>query len=438
MPNGRRKIPAFAIGFILTLAILVLYLTRWGFFESIELKTFDWRARFDQAQRAPSDVVIVSIDDDSIAKMGRWPWPRSLIARMIDLLSKGGAKIIGVDILFSETEKNLGLKEVQTLKEIFVSGILKPRPTKEKEKFLRYLRKAEADLDNDSKLISSVKKAGNVILPMYFDTGFPSSLPVKSLPPYLEENSLNSIMRIGEEKAYPVVEAGGMTTPIPELVIGSAGIGHINRSVDADGATRWESLVIKYGKRYFPSFSLRVVMRYLNVENQGARIVLGKGIDLGGFLVPTDQFMRLLIRFRGPEGSFPRYSFFDVLNEKIPLGLFKDKAVLLGSTAQGIGDFAPTPLSSNVPGVEIAANVIQNILAERFLVKPAWASKAEVGIILIFGGIISLLLPRLRAKWGVILMGILLFALIVGASYLFIQSMTEFGSRSSTHRFSSL
>jgi CHASE2 domain-containing sensor protein/predicted Ser/Thr protein kinase len=421
MPNGRRKIPAFAIGFILTLAILVLYLTRWGFFESIELKTFDWRARFDQAQRAPSDVVIVSIDDDSIAKMGRWPWPRSLIARMIDLLSKGGAKIIGVDILFSETEKNLGLKEVQTLKEIFVSGILKPRPTKEKEKFLRYLRKAEADLDNDSKLISSVKKAGNVILPMYFDTGFPSSLPVKSPPPYLEENSLNSIMRIGEEKAYPVVEAGGMTTPIPELVIGSAGIGHINRSVDADGATRWESLVIKYGKRYFPSFSLRVVMRYLNVENQGARIVLGKGIDLGGFLVPTDQFMRLLIRFRGPEGSFPRYSFFDVLNEKIPLGLFKDKAVLLGSTAQGIGDFAPTPLSSNVPGVEIAANVIQNILAERFLVKPTWASKAEVGIILIFGGIISLLLPRLRAKWGVILMGILLFALIVGASYLFIH-----------------
>jgi len=164
MPNGRRKVPAFAIGFILTLAILALYLTRWGFFESIELKTFDWRARFDQAQRAPSDVVIVSIDDDSIAKMGRWPWPRSLIARMIDLLSKGGAKIIGVDILFSETEENSGLKEIQALTEIFVSRILKPRPTKEKAKFLGYLRKAEANLDNDSKLISSVKKAGNVIL----------------------------------------------------------------------------------------------------------------------------------------------------------------------------------------------------------------------------------------------------------------------------------
>ena len=403
------------------MAILVLYFTRLGFLESIELKTFDLRARFDQAQKAPPHVVIVSIDDDSIAKMGRWPWPRSLIAQMIDFLSKSGARIIGVDILFSEPEKNQGLREIQTLKEVFLSRILKPRPTKEKAKFLRYLKEAEANLDNDSKLISSVKKTGNVVLPMYFNTDSSLLLPVEALPPYLEKNSLNHTPKTGEEDVYPVVEAGGITAPIPGMVIGSAGIGHINRHVDEDGATRWEILVIKYGKRYFPSFSLKVVMRYLNVENQGARIASGRGIDLGGLLIPTDESMRLLIRFWGPDGCFPRYSFFDVLNGKIPPAMFKDKVVLLGSTAQGIGDFVPTPLSSNVPGVEIAANVIQDILTKRFLIRPEWASGAEVGIILIFGGIISLLLPRLRAKWGVILMGGLLSAFIVGVSYLFIH-----------------
>jgi serine/threonine-protein kinase len=421
MPKGRPKVPIFAIGFGITLAILVLYFTQLVFLESIELKTFDWRARSDQVQKPPPDVVIVSIDDESIAKMGRWPWPRSLIARMIGFLSKSGATVVGVDILFSESEENQGLKEIQILKEAFVSRILKPRPTKEKAKFLRYLKKAEAILDNDSKLISSVRENGNVVLPMYFKTDSAMPTPVESLPPYLEKNSLNHVPRSGEEGSYPVVEAGGVTVPIPGLVMGSAGIGHINRHVDPDGATRWEILLIKYGERYFPSFSLRAVMRYLNVDNGDARIASGRGIDLKGFLIPTDESMRLLIRFWGPGGSFPHYSFFDVLNEKIKPAVFKGKVVLLGNTAQGIGDFVPTPISSNVPGVEIAANVIQSILSKRFLIRPQWASGAEVGIILIFGGIISLLLPRLRAKWGVILMGVILSAFVLGASYLFIH-----------------
>jgi CHASE2 domain-containing sensor protein/predicted Ser/Thr protein kinase len=421
MPKRRPKVPTFVIGFVLTLIVLGLYVVQWGFLESIELKTFDLRARFDHLQKAPPDVVIVSIDDDSLAKMGRWPWPRSLIAQMIDLLSKSGARVIGADILFSEAEENQGLTEIQKLKEVFLSRILKPKPTEEEEKFLQFLKDAEANLDNDSKLISAVKKTGNVVLPMYFNMDSPLSPPVESLPPYLEENSLEHVTGIREAGLSPIVEARDITAPIPGLVMGSAGIGHINRHVDPDGATRWEILVIKYGKRYFPSFSLRVVMRYLNVVNQGARIALGEGIDLGGFLIPTDESMRLLIRFWGSNGSFPRYSFYDVFNGKIKSTVFKDKVVLLGNTAQGIGDFVPTPLSSNVPGVEIAAHVIQNILANRFLTRPEWASGAEVGIILFFGVLISLLLPRLRAKWGVTLMGVLLFTFIVVGWYLFIQ-----------------
>jgi CHASE2 domain-containing sensor protein/predicted Ser/Thr protein kinase len=420
MAKPRPRIPTFAVGIILTLAILILYFTRLGFLESIELKTFDWRARLDRPPEVLPQVVIVSIDDESLRKMGRWPWPRSLIAQMVDFLSKSGAEIIGADILFSEPEETPGLKEIQSLREMFVSSIIKRAPTKEKARFLRQLKEAEAHLGNDSKLISSVKKAGNVILPLYFNTDSPVPLPVASVPQYLEKNSLDHTP--GEkEDVLPVVEARGITIPIPGLVIGSAGVGHINRHVDPDGVTRWEILAIKHGGRYFPSFSLQVAMHYLDVENQGARIVSGKGVDLGGLLIPTDQSMRLLIRFWGADGCFSRYSFFDVINGKIQPGIFKGKVVLLGNTAQGIGDFVPTPLSSHVPGVEIAANVIQNILTKRFLIRPNWASGAEVGLILLFGVIISLLLPRLRAKWGVILMGALLFGFVFGVSYLFIH-----------------
>jgi CHASE2 domain-containing sensor protein len=288
MPKRRPKVPTFAIGFVITVIVLGLYWAQWGFLESIELKTFDLRTRLNQPEEAPPTVVIVSIDDESIAKMGRWPWPRSIIARMIDLLTKSGAKVIGVDILFSEPEKNQGLREIQRLKEVLLSRSLERRRTKEMVEFLRYLREAEANLDNDSKLISSVEKAGNVILPMYFTTDSPLILPGESLPPYLEKHTLNHVTKTGEEDVHPIVQANNVTAPISGLATGSAGIGHINRSVDVDGATRWEILVIKYGKWYYPSFSLQIVMRYLNVRNQGSKIILGEGIDLSGLLIPAE------------------------------------------------------------------------------------------------------------------------------------------------------
>jgi serine/threonine-protein kinase len=421
MSPRRPRVPTFAIGFFLTVIVLALYFVQWSFLESIELKTFDLRTRFNQALKPSSPVVIVSIDDESIAQLGRWPWPRSVIAGMIDSLSKSGARVIGVDILFSEPEKNQGLKEIQRLKEVFLSRILKPRPSGEMTKFLTYLRQAEANLDNDFKLIASVKEAGNVILPMYFTTDSPLLTPVKTLPSYLQKNSLNHTTKTKQRDVYPIVEANGVTAPIPGLVIGSGGIGHINRDVDLDGATRWEILLIKYGKRYYPSFSLQIAARFLNVKNEGRRIIFGQGIDLGDLFIPTDESMKFLIRYRGGNGSFPRYSFLDVFNGKVPSGVFRDKIVLLGSTAQGIGDFTITPLSSNVPGVEVAANVIHNILTKRFLVRPFWAHGTEIGIMLIFGGFISLLLPRLRAKWGLILVGILLSVFIIGVSYLFFE-----------------
>jgi len=421
MSKKRPRIPALAMGVILTFVVLTLYLLQWGFLESIELKTFDLRARLNRARSHASGVVIVSIDDESIAKMGRWPWPRSAIAGMIGLLSECKARVIGVDILFSEPEKNQGLREIQKLKEVFLSRTLKARPTREMRQFLAHLQEAEANLNNDSKLMSSVKKAGNVILPMYFTLDSPLLSPADALPPYLERSSLNHITKGGDGPVYPIVEAKGITAPIPEISIGSAGVGHINKSVDIDGVTRWEILVIKYGKWYYPSFSLQVVMRYLNLDSESRRIILGEGIDLGGQLIPTDESMRLLIWYRHPDGSFPHYSFFDVLNGKVSPEVFKGKIVLLGSTAQGIGDFAITPVSSNVPGVEISANVIHSILTKRFLVRPAWAFAVEVGIILLFGAFISFFLPRLRAKWGLIIMGALLVAFILGVSYVFIE-----------------
>ncbi len=159
MPKRRSEVPTFAIGFILTLVILVLYFVQWGFLESIELKAFDLRARFDQAQKAPPDVAIVSIGDDSIAKIGGWPWPRSRIARMIDLLSKSGARVIGADILFSEAEENQGLRDIQKLKEVFLSRILKPSPTKEKAKFLRDLTEADQRYQRGNELVKDIRVA---------------------------------------------------------------------------------------------------------------------------------------------------------------------------------------------------------------------------------------------------------------------------------------
>src|SRR6185295_5465052 len=102
-------------GILLTLFVAISYVTGSAFLESVELKFYDFRSKFREDPTPPNEVAIVAIDDNSLAQLGRWPWPRSRVAAMVDKLNSYGPKVIGLNILFSEPDRNPGITALDQL-----------------------------------------------------------------------------------------------------------------------------------------------------------------------------------------------------------------------------------------------------------------------------------------------------------------------------------
>jgi len=401
--------------------MLVLTVAHPDFIESIELKTYDLRMRLiSQSNEYFKDIAIITIDDDSINKLGRWPWPRSLFARVIDFLSKNGATLVGLNIIFSEPEENTGLKEIRDLIR-FVEESRVHNSDSNADPFLKRLVEAEIRLDNDAKLVQAVRSSNNVVLPVFFKLGLYHEQKRGKLSPkesVIERFSLPFIRE--ESPLFVPFQAKGVTLPIPPLVEASRGLGHLNLDYDIDGKTRRDALIVDYKGYYFPSYPLQMAMSYLGLTKNDVEVVPGIGIMLGSQLVPTDISMGMLIRYAGLDRAFPRYSFFDVINGKITPDAFKDKIVLIGTTAAGIYTPVSTPIGNNMPAVEISANVISNLVNQDFILRPDWVFFLELGLLLLLGAYISVVMPRLKANVSA-LTTLAFFALVsIGGTLVFV------------------
>lgn len=455
-------------GPLITLFVLILFFLQFDVIESLEYKTFDLRTKLRSNPSPGEEIVIVAIDNDSIAKLGRWPWPRSLIAKMINVLATSGAKVIGLNILISEPEENNGLLEIRKLRESFINlgfqqekiselkdqiasyrkkdqvafnpkvkapdkKLSEERIAKFLEKklanfsarsqeFLHLINEAESRLDNDTKLYESIQQSRNTVLPMFFQLS-PAlwKNEGEALPSFLISSALTTIVPTENSSLSLPIAAHNVTPPLPKFAEAAKGIGHINFLSDSDGTIRWEILLVEFQKHYFPSFALQVAMKYFNLSEQDAEVMPGEGIAFGPQKVPTDQEMKMLISYNGPNKTFPYYSFYDVLHQKVNPSVFKDKIVLIGATASGIYNALVTPVSTNLPGIEMTANVIENILHQNFIYKPYWARIFEFGIVVFFGLFSIFLLPKLKAKTASFFSFALLLTLIVFVSLLFIM-----------------
>jgi serine/threonine-protein kinase len=404
------------VGIVLTALTLGAFLLQTGFFESLELKTYDLRCLLRQNTAPGNEIAIVSIDDDSIAKLGRWPWPRSLIAEGLTAASNAGAKVIGLNILFSEPERNQGLIELRNLENLL------PTITKNRDvitKITNEITLAQARLDNDTKLSKAIEDSKNIVLPMYFAIG-------PALGEEAVELSSQTITQVeGADKnagMMTITEGHAPSVPLDIFSNFATGIGHVNLIPDRDGIVRGEIPVIQFQGEFYPSFALQIVSNYLKVPLENIKLVLGHTITIGKAVIPLDQTNRILINYNGPVGTFQYYSFYDVINQKIDKNALKGKIVLIGHMATGIADLNATPLSHNFPGVEITANIIQNILHSNYITRPAWAHNAELGAIIFIGLFISLLLPRLKAFLGAFISFILLAGIAGMGTYYFMTN----------------
>jgi len=425
-----------AFGLIMTVVFAILAYGVWGsVFQGLERWGYDLGVR--ASDKPPSDrVAVVAIDDASIANLGRWPWPRDLHAEMIKTLAQGGAKGIGSTVLYSEAQRDAGLAYIDALVESFMQSSLvnqvpqdvaglraeidKLQPGGRNQDAVTALQsinresaltntlnqdieniavqflQAQDALHTDAKLGAAFRDAGNVVQAMLFQLGQPQGRPDQPLPDYVQAQALTNV--VGGDVS-PIPTLSGLS-PIPAIGESAAAIGHLSLTADVDGAQRYEPLVLEHFGTYYPSLPLMLAARALNLEAGDIEVRLGEGVRLGGLQIDTTPDLRMYNYFYGEQNGappFPVDSFFDVLVGNIPPNKYKDKLVLIGASAAGIGDSIATPVSAHMAPVVSLAHTVSSILEEHFFVRPNWAAWAGLGaflaaaIWLVFG------LPRVGA-----------------------------------------
>jgi len=373
-----------------------------GFIPGVERWAYDLGVKM--TSKPPSErIAVIAIDEQSIANIGRWPWPREVQAQLIDQLVAAKAKVIGNTVFFFEPQRDPGLAYVEKLMALYgpaFAGNANPPP--EALEMGRILMDASEALNSDVRLAASVKSAGNVVLPMVFEQisySPPPGKPDQPMPAYVAANTIGSFSGAGGG----FLHGTGAIVPIEQIAASAAGIGHLNSSLDADGAVRFEPLVIDYYGQQYPSLALMIAARSLNLTAKDVKATLGESVSVGGKTIRTDDSAQMYTYFykdRDGRPAFPIDSFFDVASGKIPASKYQDKIVLIGATATGIGASQVTPISAQMNPVTTLAHSVSSILQEHFFVVPTWAPWATLGAYLLVALYIILLLPRLGAGMG--------------------------------------
>jgi adenylate cyclase len=381
---------ARAVGLVLVLCVIALFFADERGLDvpllgQVELKTYDMRLRALQ-HAPPRHVTIAAIDEQSLARLGRWPWSRTTFAALAERLDQLGARVIAFDLFFPERES--------------------PR--------------ADAQF---ARAIRSTKKVvlGTVFINRYEEVRYlgPAGLAAARLA--IAPQAIADVRSSGKAEAtFRMEEPYGVLVNILELQGGAAYVGHIDVPPDRDGVVRRAPLIRRFDGRYFPAFDVQVVRAYL--ESEVATLEVAPygiaGIRLGERYVPLDEDGRLLVRHRRPR-SFATVPIADILEDRADAALLRGRVVLVGNTAIGIGDVRVTPFGATLPGVEVRASIIESLLEGDALQRPEWMMFLDAASMLVIGLLLIALLPRLGVTGGGLLAAGVLGGYLVMAIYLF-------------------
>jgi CHASE2 domain-containing sensor protein len=370
----------------------------------IELKTYDLRFVLRGHVPPSPAVVIAVIDEKSLNAEGRWPWPRSKLAALVDILSQDGARVIGVDIVFSEPDENSQLALIQQFgQKIEALAIKDPQ-------LVDFIQESRRNADNDLALANAIKKASAAVVLGYFFHMSEADLGYR-----FEQSAIDQqLQRISASKyaivmskapaigVVPFLKAYAPESNLDLFTAAAASSGYFSVKSDPDGVVRWMPLIIQGGEALFPPLAILCAWHYLGkpqLTMQVGRYGV-EGIQMGQRFIPTDETGEALINYLGPARTFPHVSISDILSGKVARGTFTDKIVLIGATAMGAHDLRSTPLSPVYPGVEIEATVIDNILRQRFITRPHWAKSFDLLAIIVLGALIGVVVPQLSPLQG--------------------------------------
>ena len=347
-------------------------------------------------------IVIVDIDEKSLAEDGRWPWSRNRMAQLLDnLFDEYHVALIGFDVLFAEPDTSSGLGILEQLAQGELS---------QDTDFHRQLDTLRERLNYDGIFARSM--AGRpVILGYYFGQAGIGSSDIRSgaLPPPLFDGA-------GFPTAKDIPQAFGYGANLREFQDSAMGAGHFNPSIDADGIVRRVPMLQRFDGNLYESLSLAMARRVLGtdeIEPVFVTDVTGnyeklEALIMGRVTIPVDAASQALVTYRGRKSSFPYVSASDVLHRRADATVLEDAIVLVGTSAPGLFDLRATPVQNKYPGVEIHANVIAGILDNNIKQRPAWVRGVEFVNILVAGVAIMISIPFLTPLWSMAFAGSLL------------------------------
>lgn len=398
-----RAVSLAGASLLITFLAIFCYVQQPLFLKQIDYKVYDLMLRSRPPAPASPDIVIIDIDEASLAEFGQWPWPRYLLAQLIDKLMNCGVASIGVDILLIEPDRASPSRIQEDLK-----------------KYLNVDLRFEGlppILYNNDNLLAAVLKDSRVVLGMYgqFD---------KTPDPNLKfPNSISYVMQSSPD-ARPledlILHAHGATLPLPEFM-DAAPMGMLNISPDEDGIVRRVPLVALMGEEVYPSLAVRTLMEATGKKNLILRSDIDglKSLKIGPYEIPVSPEGFLLVPFKGPSRHYTYIPAVQVLKGEAGRKQLEGRIAFLGTSATGLLDIRATPFDNIYPGVEVHASVLDSIMNSRFIESPPWVPGMQVLAMLICGAAAGFAFafarPRLYAPVG----AGLLFAVIYLSFHLF-------------------
>lgn len=352
----------------------------------IEYLLYDLRFNLmlSQTKRDQSEhkIAIIDIDEDSIVEIGRFPWSRHKVAKLIDKLSEAGVLVTAFDVVFSEAEENpvdyiAGLAPQQLKSSVIDDGAWQD---------------LYASVDADINMARAVSE-NDIVLGFFFqdEEQYQNGL----LPP--------SVFDVPPEWSDRLVVTNrpGFTANIPVLQEQSQGGGFVTMFPDFDGTVRRAPLVIRHGEKLYPSLALGAALRYLFLEEiepkvaEVGNVLTVTEIAVSEFPAPTDALGFVSVPYQGKAYTYPYISAADVMNDRLEPGVLDGAVAFIGTSAIGLADLRSTPMGPQYPGVEVHANILDALLSGGFPQKPDWADGAVLLQLVLIALMMILVLPRL-------------------------------------------
>jgi adenylate cyclase len=394
---ARRFGRARALGVLLLFLVIGIRIADPPALEELRLRTFDAFQLYAPREVTSRPVVIVDIDDKSLDAIGQWPWARTRVADLVNRLTAAGALVVAFDVIFAEPDR---LSPDVAARDF--SGI--DEATRER------LRQAP----NNDQVFAAAMGKSRVVLG---ESGQPAPLG-RALPP----RPTQGVAVLGEDPTGVLLDFPGLLRNIPLLENAAAGLGQLSIKTERDGIVRRVPMIMRAEGALLPSLTtemLRVVSGtpslLIRADAAGVR-----SVAVRGFEIPTDRNGQLWVHFSEHDPN--RFvSAVDVLEDRVPADRFRGRLVLVGTSATGLLDVKTTPVDPVVPGVEVHAQILENVLTQSTLARPNYATATELLTAVTVSTLVIWLVP-VFGPLIILLLGLVISVLVAGFSwYMFDQ-----------------